>query len=127
MLAALGLCFGLAGCVDLENSVVNAALPHSMMATAGTVTAVNATDRTLEIKTDFGNVLVLLVTDTTKLGVKSFNPLALQDEEINFTDVKVGKYLEVQCAKDAADGKHVLSFAEMHDSKASAESREFFW
>ena len=123
LLPVLGLCLALTGCEGLTNSIVRASLPQGMMLVTGSVTAVNAADQTVEIKTDQGETLLISVTDTTKLTKATalnavFNA---QYKDSKFGDIQVGKYMEITCSKEPVDGKHAASDGTLYDSKAAAE------
>jgi len=118
LLPLLGLCLVLTGCADL---VANMATPQGMMNVSGYVTAMNATDRTVEIKTDGGETLVISVADNTKLTKPVQGLLMESDEAITIGDIQVGKYMEVTCSKEPVDGKHAATYGEMYNSKLAAK------
>ena len=117
LLPMLGLCLVLTGCEDLM-------VPQGMMVGSGTVTAVNAADRTVEIKTDRGDTLILSITDATKLQKPTYNPVLFGSDfkAMTFAEIEAGKYLEFTCDKDAVDGKHAATEAQMYKSKHAAEN-----
>jgi hypothetical protein len=124
LLPMLGLCLVLTGCEELTNSIVKASLPQGMMLVSGSVTAVNAADRTVEIKTGQGETLLISVTDTTKLtkAVEWLGGLGpVQYKDIKIGDIQVGKYMEITCSKEPVDGKHAASDGMLYNSKAAAE------
>jgi hypothetical protein len=118
------LCIVLTGCADLTSSIGNAMAPQGMMVGSGTVTAVNAADRTVEVKTDRGDTMVLSITDSTSLEKCTYSPILFgnNSKAITCAEIGVGKYLEFTCNKEAEDGKHATARAQMFDSKFAAEN-----
>jgi hypothetical protein len=113
LLPMLGLCLVLTGCEDLM-------VPQGMMNVEGTVTAVNATDRTVEIKTAQGETMVIAVTDTTTLQKASVLTL-MPDKNITVAEIQVGKYLESTCSKEPVNGKHIATDMMIYNSKWQAD------
>ena len=91
------LCLGLAGCVSG---------PNGQIRSQGTVTAVNASEQTVQIKTDEGQQLNVTLAETTVLrdGDRQIKTKATLDQ------ISAGKYLVAQCSK-SPEGKLIAVWA----------------
>jgi len=111
----MALCLGLSGCVSGP--------PNGQVRSRGTITAVNTSDQTIQIKTDKGESLTLSVVETTKLAKKGNH---LQPDMTTLDQIKSGKYLDVLCSK-SPEGKLIVLEAEMYDDKSGAPYQPPKW
>ena len=93
----MALCIGLSGCVSGPNGQVRS---------QGTVTAVNASEQTVQIKTDEGQPLTVTLAATTVLrdGDRQIKTKATLDQ------ISAGKYLVAQCSK-SPEGRLIADWA----------------
>jgi hypothetical protein len=96
-LLLMTLCLGLSGCVSGLNGQVRS---------QGTVTAVNASEQTVQIKTEEGQPLTVTLEATTVLrdGDRQIKTKATLDQ------ISAGKYLVAQCSK-SPEGKLIAVWA----------------
>jgi len=102
--ALLALCIGLSGCISSTP-----ATPKGELRSQGTIVAVNAADRLIEIKTNDGESLVVSVLAGTKLWQKG--------NHCTFDQMETGKYVVVQYSKNS-EGKFIAFRVVMHDDKS---------
>jgi hypothetical protein len=105
----MALCIGWSGCVLPSSSTL--ATPKGEFRLHGTIAAVNTADRTIEIKTDEGESLVVSVLETTKLWQTG--------RHFTFDQMETGKYVVIQCSK-SPEGKFIASRVVMYNDKSKA-------
>jgi hypothetical protein len=102
----LALCVVLSGCVSST-----LATPKGELRSQGTIAAVNAADRTIEIKTNEGESLVVSVLAATKLW--------REGRHFTFDQMNTGKYAVIQYSKNP-EGKFIAFRVVMYDDKSKA-------
>jgi len=100
--ALLTLCIGLSGCVSSSTL----ATPKGELRLQGTVAAVNAENRTVEIKTNEGESMVVSVVAATKLWQEG--------RHFTFDQIATGRYVVLQYSR-SPDGQFVAYRVVMYD------------
>jgi hypothetical protein len=107
LLGLLTLCIGLSGCA-LSSSTL--ATPKGELRCQGTIAAVNAEHRTIEIKTNEGEPLVVSILAATKLWQKG--------RHFTFDQMETGKYVVLQYSR-SPEGKFIAYRVVMYDDKGT--------
>jgi hypothetical protein len=104
--ALLMVCIGLSGCVSST-----LATPKGELRSQGTIMAVNAADRTIEIRTREGESLVMTILAGTKLWENG--------RHFTFDQMETGKYVVVQYSK-SPEGKFIAFRVVLYDDSSKA-------